>query len=61
MDSELPKRIGIKVDGVNYETKYRKPFKEKDKEKAYRIGSCVFGIPNRNRIGIIFDSMDGFT
>lgn len=61
MDSESPKRIGIKMDSVNYETGYKRFDETKDTKEANRINGCLIGIPNRDRIGIVFDGVDGFT
>lgn len=61
MDSELPKRIGIKVDSENYETKCKRFGKTKDKTETNRINGCLIGIPYRDRIRNLFDSVDGFT
>lgn len=61
MDSESPKRIGIKVDGVSYEREYKRFTQTSNKTETNRINRCFNRIPYRNRIRNIFDSVDGFT
>lgn len=61
MDSESPKRIGIKVDSVNYEKEYKQSAQTSNKTETNRINGCLIGIPYRDRIRNLFDSVDGFT